>query len=85
MADSLGKKAWGALASEAQVADTARFQVCLGTEQYAANVQEDRDTAIRLKLQGTPSVIINGVLVGKTTEDALRARIIAELDRKAGT
>jgi protein-disulfide isomerase len=83
--DSIGRKAWGTLASEAQVPDTARFRICLSTERYAANVQDDRETAIRLKLQGTPSVIINGVLVARTTEDALRARIIAELDRKAGT
>lgn len=60
--DSFGLRTWTSLATDAGVADLAKFEVCVGREQPHARIKTGADLAATLKLSGTPAVVINGWL-----------------------
>jgi protein-disulfide isomerase len=68
---SLPTTDWTRLATEAGVPDSARFDACLSSA--AAQQAIDRDLAAgrRLGVQGTPTLMVNGDLLGSATQAAL--------------
>ena len=61
--------------------DTARFDQCLDSGQYAAKVQHDWDEAKRLPVQATPAWVVNGQYLYNASPDKLAAAIQQALGR----
>lgn len=64
--ENIGSKSWAAFAEDAGVPSATRFAACLDEDWSAARVREDSRAARQLRLGGTPSVIINGLLLPGT-------------------
>ena len=76
--DSIGSRGWEAFAAEAGVPDAAAFRACLVRPAVRERVQEDADAAARLRLPGTPSLIVDGRLYsGAITRAELEALLPA--------
>jgi protein-disulfide isomerase len=76
--DSIGTRPWTRFAANAGVADTVAFKRCMAAPAAKARVDEDARAAARLRLPGTPSLIVNGRLYsGGVTEEELSALISA--------
>lgn len=58
--DSLGLKSWASFASEAGIADTVAFQKCLVGNDPLSRIDSARAAGLALKVNGTPTVIVNG-------------------------
>ena len=83
--DSIGRIAWNELARRAQVPRVEEFQRCFGSGRYSAKVEDDFEAGRRIRLRGTPTLVVNGVVVegavdSVTLEGQIR-RAIAELPR----
>ena len=80
--DSIGLKSWVDYAQEAKLDDIALFARCVSQTTPVRRVQEGIDLAERLDLKGTPSIIINGWLLGgppsESELEAMIARTIRE-------
>jgi len=61
--DSLGSVAWSRIAADAGVADLPEFERCLTSESTHARVESDVQAAARLGISGTPTLLVNGVLI----------------------
>lgn len=61
--DSLGLKPWAAFAAEAGVPDVPSFETCARDTTAIPLVAEGRELARRVRLEGTPTIIINGWLL----------------------
>jgi protein-disulfide isomerase len=59
--DSIGRTPWVRFAREAAVPDTARFTQCVDQRRYQARIQADLTAGRQLKVDGTPTVIVNGL------------------------
>jgi protein-disulfide isomerase len=76
--DSIGTRAWTRFAADAGVADTVAFKRCMAGPAAKARVDEDARAAARLRLPGTPSLIVNGRLYsGGISEEELSTLISA--------
>lgn len=76
--DSIGNRSWTAFGAQAGVADTAALKTCMGGADARARVDADATAAAKLRLPGTPSLIIDGKLhSGAITEADLTAMIAA--------
>lgn len=64
--EDIGLKDWGILAEETEILSSAQFADCLGQEWATERVREDARVAARLGLTGTPSVIVNDLLLPGT-------------------
>ncbi|MDZ4257835.1 MAG: thioredoxin domain-containing protein [Gemmatimonadales bacterium] len=79
---SLGTKPYVLLAAEAGVADTSAFQHCLSGPDVAATVQRDLELAESIGGGGTPTIILNGVVLGSgSLEGVLSEAIKAEIEK----
>lgn len=59
--------------------DTRRFNLCLDSNAYAAEVEDDFQTALRAGARGTPTFFINGEMIsGVLSEDIFRS-VLKEL------
>ena len=58
--DSLGLKSWNALAGEAGIADTVKFDACLKQQTSFPPIDSGKAYGERIGVHGTPTVIING-------------------------
>lgn len=61
--DSLGEKPWTAFAEEAGMADTVHFAECLQDSAVMNLISRDTMAATELDVRGTPTVLINDLLV----------------------
>ncbi|HEX8392660.1 MAG TPA: thioredoxin domain-containing protein [Longimicrobium sp.] len=68
--EAIGTRGWDRFAAEAAVPDTAAFGACLRAQRPAAAVDRDARAAAALKLNVTPSLIINGELRPGTLSEA---------------
>jgi protein-disulfide isomerase len=60
--------------------DEKRFDSCLSSGKYRAQVEQDLQDGLRAGVMGTPGIFINGVLLsGAQAEDAFEKVIEAEL------
>jgi Thioredoxin len=60
--DSLGLKSWSSFASEAGVLDTVRFLRCIRDSRPNPAIDSGLVLAKRLRLEGTPTLVLNGWL-----------------------
>jgi protein-disulfide isomerase len=76
--DSIGSRTWTRFATDAGVADTTALKTCMAGTDVRARVDADAKAAAKLRLPGTPSVIVDGKLYsGAITEAELGAIIDA--------
>jgi protein-disulfide isomerase len=74
--DSLPRISWGRLARQVGVQDTARFDACVRSQRLASNVDRDLAAGHRLGVSGTPTFLVNDVLVpGAISAESLAAMI----------
>jgi protein-disulfide isomerase len=59
--DSIGRTSWVRFARAAAVPDTARFKQCVDQNRYQARIQADIAAGRHLKVDGTPTVVVNGL------------------------
>jgi protein-disulfide isomerase len=57
--DSLGVESWSAIARKAGIADTLAFEKCLDAPTTMAALTNDSLDAERLRVTGTPTILIN--------------------------
>jgi protein-disulfide isomerase len=61
--DSIGIKSWASFASDAGVRDTVSFLECMRNPTMDALVREDSLAARRLGVDGTPTFLIDSLMV----------------------
>ena len=59
--DSLGLKPYVEFAVEAGVPDTAAFATCFLKKDKVPAIERDIAAAAKLRVSGTPSIIVNGM------------------------
>lgn len=78
--DSLGRLPWIQFGRRAGVTDTAAFDRCVRQEAHAARIREDIAAARRLGVRGTPTVLVNDLLLrGVGPHEILRGAVRAAL------
>jgi protein-disulfide isomerase len=77
----IGRVSWSTLASRSGVIDTLAFRRCLHDPETARRVAQDTLAASRLGVHGTPTFLMNDVLVegfpGPTVMDSVFASVLA--------
>ena len=64
--------------------DTAKFNSCLDSDKYSAEIQSDMEEGVRVGISGTPALFINGrLLVGAQPYGDIQKIIEDELRRSA--
>lgn len=81
--DSLGFKSWASYAVDAGVRDTGRFARCASDTVRLSRVEAGVALASKLKVSGTPTVIINGWRFAVPPYDSLSEQIARILAGKA--
>ena len=80
--DSLGLKSFGSYAQEAGVADSVAFRNCIGTSTASPAIERDEAAVKALGATGTPTVMVNGLLLGAIPDEAgLRVLVRSALKR----
>lgn len=78
----IGTVAWGDFAAEAGVPDADAFAACLESEPVRERVRADASEAERLRIGGTPTLIVNGLAFeGALPRAELEAQVDAALER----
>lgn len=73
--DSLSSKSWGRFASDAGIPDTSGFKECVGDTRPVDRIQRGMNAGERLRVAGTPTVLINGWMYDALSPDSLEAEI----------
>lgn len=81
--DSLGLKSFESYASDAGVADSARFAACAHSSTPVPAIEHDRVLPSRIGAEGTPTLIVNGVLIRGVPDSARLDSIIIAANRKS--
>jgi protein-disulfide isomerase len=68
--DSIGHWPFERFARRAGVVSPGEFTRCLSSERVAAIVEGDRQTALRLGARGTPTFIVNGLVLSGALDSA---------------
>jgi protein-disulfide isomerase len=63
--DSFGFKPWSEFATESGVSDLAAFDACIKMTSPVPGVEEGRALGTKLDVKGTPTVIVNGWMLGR--------------------
>lgn len=79
--DSMGLVSWQAMAKDAGVEDSASFAKCFETRPDIAKIQSGEDLARQLDLRGTPTIMVNGWILGHIPNAAQLDRIVEALAR----
>lgn len=78
--DAIGSKSWRSYAIDSGVSDLEEFLACVEENRYQHRVTEDVRAGRRIGLSGTPSIIVNDVLLpGTPSTDLLEAYVLATL------
>ncbi|HSU13522.1 DsbA family protein [Longimicrobium sp.] len=79
--DSIGRTPWVQFARAAAVPDTARFTQCVDQRRYQARIQADISAGRQLKVDGTPTVVVNGLqFTGVGSDEDFESLIVKLLD-----
>ena len=76
--DSIGVKPWPSFAHDAGLTDSAAFERCIRDPAMQRRVTEDSIAAEKLHLTGTPSFLINDILITGFPGDSAMDHYIAE-------
>lgn len=74
--ESIGATPWTDVARAVGIANEDLFNTCITDAHLAARVRADVTIARRLKMRGTPTIIVNGVLVFGVPDDRELGRLI---------
>lgn len=80
--DSLGIISWTSLASRAGIADSTQFRHCMSDSAAINAVRRDSVAAVDLGLEGTPSFLVNDVLISGNPGQSLLERTIAQVTHR---
>lgn len=83
--DSLGLKSWVDFAIEAGVKDTIQFKTCIRETSPVPAIETDIHVAESLKLEGTPSVFINGMQYSIPPDSTELYRVVMATRRRSGS
>ena len=84
--DSIGAKRWIRFAVEAGILDAVQFARCLSTRSVAVLVNQDSAAAVALGVEGTPTILINDLMViGDPGFEQLNEYVKAALRRNDAT
>lgn len=72
----LGGVSWTTLARKAGVTDTVRFKECLQSERHLSRVVADMRAGEAVGVQGTPSLLVNGVRYNGMPSDVVLDSIV---------
>lgn len=80
--DSIGTTAWRDIALRTGVPRVEEFEACLKSPNAAAEVARDSIAAVRLGVRGTPTILVNNLLLpaGAYPADSLLKLISAEME-----
>lgn len=67
--DYFGLKPWRDYASDAGVMDLGLFDECVKRTDTVARIEEGKELGTKLDIRGTPTVIVNGWMLGRTPTD----------------
>lgn len=81
--DSLGLISFHALAERARVGDLAVFDKCAASSRSVAAIEAGKEAARQLNAFGTPTLMINGLLLGGVPDSAELEKLIADARLKA--
>jgi len=79
--DSLPRVSWSRLARQVGVQDLPRFDACVSSQRLAANVDRDVAAGKRLGVTGTPTFLVNDVLIPGAISAASLATMIEDAAR----
>jgi protein-disulfide isomerase len=63
--NEFGIKPWTEMAKESGVPDVAAFEDCIGSQDASSLVSKGKQLATTLNIQGTPTLIVNGWMLGR--------------------
>ncbi|OGG28841.1 hypothetical protein A2973_04415 [Candidatus Gottesmanbacteria bacterium RIFCSPLOWO2_01_FULL_49_10] len=72
--DRFSTAPWASLADELKL-DRVKFDASLNSEALKAKIDRDETTAIQLRLPGTPSFFLNGVLLDVASPNDLKVAV----------
>ena len=82
---SIGVKDWAEFAQESGVPDLQAFRGCVAEDRFARRVSEDADAGLGIKLDSTPSILVNNTLLpGTPTTEELDAYVRAAMGDSTG-
>jgi protein-disulfide isomerase len=82
--ESIGALPWARYGAEAGVPDSAAFARCMARTDEVPGLQRDVEAGHRLKVRGTPTILINNYRVeGAPPMDTLRAYVRRALEESA--
>ena len=62
--------------------DIVEFEACLESGKFAAQVEEDLQAGIRVGVEGTPAVYVNGIPTTPTAGDGWYETLVEVVDRE---
>lgn len=77
--DSIGKRPFVEYATQIGLADTAAFSRCLASTSNSATIDADMADANRIEAKGTPTVVIDGVVLGAVPDSAALSQRIRRI------
>ena len=77
--DSIGRAPWEWFATEARVPDLPAFTMCMTDGVVHESIRESAEEASRFGFTGTPTVIVNGTVIGLVDPYRLRSLIETHL------
>ncbi|MCA0375727.1 MAG: DsbA family protein [Gemmatimonadetes bacterium] len=77
--DSIGLRSWNSYAQAAGVVDSSAFSACMSSPTASQAVDSSQSIADRLGLRSTPTVAVNGWVIGHTVPEM--SRVINDLLR----
>lgn len=81
--DSLGLRSWGGFARDAGLSDTAALTKCVMDPSPFERIEGGRALGVKIRVQGTPTVLINGLRFPNTPTRDEMAHVIDSLVRTA--
>lgn len=79
--DSMGLLPWHDYAKQAGVGDSAMFATCLETRPDISKIESGVELARQLDLRGTPTIMVNGWILGRIPDAIELDRIVEAIDR----
>ncbi len=77
--DSIGKRPFVEYATKIELADTATFSRCLASTAISTSIDADMTDANRIEAKGTPTVVIDGVVLGAVPDSAALSQRIRRI------
>jgi protein-disulfide isomerase len=82
-AESLGVKPLREFAADAGVTDMIQFDACNSQTTPVKRVDDDKKLAAKIRIPGTPGIVINGTLYAGASDSASIHRIVDDLLARA--